>query len=124
MKLKKKDLPALKAEIKRLAAEGRAYNSRIQDAHGPERHRLRGEKGSIGWDARMLLLAYAFLRGVPYRVLEPKCLEDTSSYLRKPLIHWTGLAVKEWDPQKHEEIEEQVEAWFNVELPTVEEVAA
>ena len=126
MKLKKKDLPALRVEIRRLAVEGRAYNPRIRAARGPERHQLRGEKGGVGQDARTLLLIYAFLRGVPYRVLEPKCLEDTSTYLRRLLFHQAGEAAKEWDPQKRgeEEVEGMIEGWLDIDLPDEKEVAA
>ena len=124
MKLKKKDLPTLAAEIKRLAAEGRAYNPRIQAARGPERHRLRGEKSGAGWEARLLLLTYAFLRGVPYRTLEPKCREDSSICLRRPLIHWAGETVKAWDSQERGEVEELMEAWLDAKLPDDREEAA
>lgn len=62
--------------IRHLAAEGRGYNARIAAARGPERHALRLGKAEVGRRARPALLAYAMLRGVPYRALEATCRED------------------------------------------------
>ncbi len=98
--------------------------ARIQAARGPERHRLRGEKSGAGWEARLLLLTYAFLRGVPYRTLAPKCREDSSICLRRPLIHWAGETVKAWDSQERGEVEELMEAWLDAKLPDDREEAA
>lgn len=112
----KKDLSALKTEIKRLAAEGRAHNPLIQAARGPERHRLRGEKAGIGWHARMALLAYAYLRGVPYRVLEPRTRETLSSF-------WLTRVLDQWDPSPAATPDDDVRAWLATE-PASEEVAA
>ncbi len=71
--MRKSSLTKLQSEIKSLAADGRALNPRIQGASGRERASLRREKAEVGDRARHLLLAYAFLRGVPYAALEGTC---------------------------------------------------
>lgn len=116
MRFKKKDLPDLRSEIKRLADEGRSFHPRIRAASGLERHALRNEKWDLGQEARHLLLAYAFLRGVPYRVLEPRCREDRGG--REYLVLGAYRAVERWIPRPcQEEVEkERVEAWFDAPL--------
>jgi hypothetical protein len=52
----------------RLSREAR---SAIRATSGLDRYNAWAEKRSIGAHTRDLLLAYAFLRGVPYRVCEP-----------------------------------------------------
>lgn len=118
MRLKKKDLPGLRAEIKRLADEGRSYHPRIREARGPERHALRMEKKSVGEEARVLLLAYALLRGVPYRALEARCREDAGG--RGWLVSAVGRAAARWAGA--ELPDGSAEAWF--EAPAPGEVAA
>jgi hypothetical protein len=77
MKYKKFQLSTLKIEIKRLADEGRALNKEISSVSDLERYTLRYRKGLIGRSARICLLAYAFLREIPYEALEGK---DNASY--------------------------------------------
>jgi len=87
--MEKKDwkrIKDLRESILRLAARGRSYNARISAARGPERHALRLEKAHVGSDAREALLAYAMLRGVPYRALEETCLEDFVPDARARLV--------------------------------------
>ncbi len=59
--------------VKAAAEEGRSYNRRIQATSGPERHRLRQEKASLGERTRMLLLTYVMILGIPYRKQEKDC---------------------------------------------------
>ena len=66
----------LKNRIKNLSEEGRTLRAKIQAAAGPERHALWNEKRAIGRKARVSLLAYGFLRGVPYRRIEPRRHDD------------------------------------------------
>jgi len=70
------DRQTLKNRIKDLAAEGRALRGRIQQTRGLERHALWNEKRSVGAKARITLLAYGFLRGMPYRRIEAHWHED------------------------------------------------
>jgi len=75
----KEGLLSLKEEIKRISAESRGFNKQIQSASGRERHAARQDKKAFGSDTRYLLLAYAFLRGKPYRAQERICAEDNQA---------------------------------------------
>lgn len=74
--MKRKDLSDLRSEIKEVAEQGRTMNGPIQAAKGPERHELRLKKAAVGWSSRHLLLAYLFLREVPYVAGESKCRKN------------------------------------------------
>ncbi|MFA5203055.1 MAG: hypothetical protein WC708_01505 [Lentisphaeria bacterium] len=86
MKYKKFQLSALKTEIKRLANDGRALNKEISSTDDIERHVLRREKALIGRKAREYLLAYAFLRGIPYKVLEGENNASYSYYMTEAML--------------------------------------
>ena len=86
MNFKKFQLLALKTEIKRLASDGRVLNKKISSTADVERHILRREKASIGRKAREYLLAYAFLRGVPYKVLEGEKNASYSYYMTEAML--------------------------------------
>lgn len=62
----------LKAIIKGLAAEGQRTRKFINKTSKDVRHGHWTLKRKIGADARMYLLAYAFLAGRPYRSVEPR----------------------------------------------------
>ena len=83
----KSELQGLRARIAELAAQGVAIRSKIGAARERARYDLWNEKRAVGDGVRDLLLAYAFLRGVPYRVAEPTARE-------KPA--WFGGAVETW----------------------------
>lgn len=84
-------LSALRAEIRELAAQGRALNPAIQAASGRNRQSLRIQKAEIGDRARHLLLAYAFLRGIPYIALE-------RTWRRAPVLSLVRMHVERHDP--------------------------
>lgn len=95
----------LKSEIKNLADEGRRIRiEKIRPSLDYARYEAWEEKRKVGSRARLFLLAYAFFRGVPYRVVEKKCKEDEEKVYRNILayrIHKTLLSVL---PQyEHEE---------------------
>lgn len=69
--MKKSELVWLRAEIAKYAADGTAIRGKINEARDRARYDLWNEKRVVGLEARRRLLAYAFLRGVPYRVVEP-----------------------------------------------------
>lgn len=69
--MKKSELGWLRSKIKDLAGQGTAIRHRIQAAFNRARYDLWNDKRSIGDEARWMLLAYAFLRDVPYRMVEP-----------------------------------------------------
>jgi hypothetical protein len=63
-------LSDIRNQVKRLAHEGRSKNALIAASSGPDRHAARQSKQGVGATARVFLLAYAMLRGVPYVRLE------------------------------------------------------
>ncbi len=63
-------LSDVREEVKRLAHRGRSRNALIAASRGPDRRAARETKKGIGGTARVYLLAYAMLRGVPYDRLE------------------------------------------------------
>lgn len=107
-------LSSLREEIKRLAEEGRSYNPRIAAAAGPERHALRQEKGGVGYAARVALLAYAMLRGVPYRRLE-RVTSDTSWSLTNLSRQVAGKVQEHCPPEG--DVEEGTVEWMNEDPP-------
>jgi hypothetical protein len=58
----------------------------IQRSRGRERWDAWEEKRSYGRDTRPLLLAYGFLRGVPYLACERKCAEDNPPSIEAIII--------------------------------------
>jgi hypothetical protein len=66
-------IQAQKTRVCELAREGAGVRVKIQKARDRERYDLWNEKRSIGDSARVALLAYAFLRGTPYRNVESRC---------------------------------------------------
>ncbi len=79
-----------KEKIKALAGQSAEARKEIRSSKGMDRWHAWEGKRSIGQSARAVYLAYAYFRGVPYRVLEPKCLEDsgdtTKFYLRQEIF--------------------------------------
>jgi hypothetical protein len=63
-------LSDIREHVKRLAHEGRSKNALIAASSGPDRHVARQRKQGVGATARVFLLAYAMLRGIPYVRLE------------------------------------------------------
>jgi len=93
--MKKYELKALQTEIKGATPEERAS----------------------GYHARYLLLTYAFLRGIPYEILEKKVREHNDPYAR--------TLQKEAARFLPDTTLEACEAWLKrAEAATAEEVAA
>jgi len=109
-KYKKSELENIQKEIKALAKEGKAFRPRIHAAQDQERYNLWDEKRAVGQEARYLLLAYAFLRGIPYRILEKKCYEDDCKYLRYHLIQGFKDALTN---HEYEISEAELENWLS-----------
>lgn len=61
----------IRAAIRRQEELSREARAKIRETSGPDRYEAWAEKRIIGAHTRDLLLAYAFLRGMPYRVCEP-----------------------------------------------------
>lgn len=112
---KKSKFPELKQEIKTREAASREIRKLIQGSAGLERHQHWLDKRNYGGHTRDLLLLYAFMRKVPYRVVEPTCHD---------LSH-ESLIVGMWYRAKAHGFEldkETFRAWFSVVLS--QEVAA
>lgn len=99
-------LSDIRAGVKSLAQDGRARNALISATRGPDRHAARLAKKGIGESARVLLLAYAMLRGVPYDRLERttrtppwklgRILDEVSGIVAEHRPETTGVAVTDW----------------------------
>jgi hypothetical protein len=74
------ELSTLKAQIRDLAQQGREVRNHIRCASGLARDALWNDKRAIGRHARGLLLVYGYLRGVPYRRIEPRCHEGGDAH--------------------------------------------
>lgn len=67
---KKINFPEVKQELKDRQAASQAIGARIRESKGLERWALWEEKREYGRDTRWLLMVYAFLRGIPFLVVE------------------------------------------------------
>ncbi len=104
-------LGCVKKRIRELSDEGRSKNALIAASSGADRHAARQAKSGIGATARVLLLAYAMMRGVPYEKLERRTrttpwgvvriLDDVSEVIGE---HAPGIGIAE------------VGAWFRGEV--------
>lgn len=113
---KKSKFPEIKAELKQREAESRAIRKQIHESSGMERWGFWADKRRYGSDTRDLLLGYAFLRGVPYRVCEAKTLPNSGPYATciQRCLQARGQAVDA----------KVIESWLEVPAPVVEQVAA
>jgi hypothetical protein len=110
---KKCKYPELKAEIKNQEAESKAIRKQIHGSSGKERWDYWDNKRTLGFRTRCLLLLYAMLRGVPYRVVEPKSDSIILSFyvigLMEQFANTRGLgltraAITEWINAKPAEV--------------------
>lgn len=114
---KKCKYPEIKAELRQREQESRAIRKQIHESSGLIRWSLWQDKRSYGSGTRDLLLAYAFLRGVPYRVCEAKTVPNSGPY---PSCIERCLKAR-----GHEVAKEAIEQWLKIEPPApVEQVAA
>lgn len=77
---KKCKFPGIRAELKQRELESRAIRTQIHESSGMARWGFWADKRRYGCDTRDLLLGYAFLRGMPYRVVEAKTQPDSGPY--------------------------------------------
>jgi hypothetical protein len=67
----------LKIKIKSLAAEALIIRKEARKVRGDLRHSLnQHRKTDVRWEARSSMLAYGFLRGRPYKLMEEKVRAD------------------------------------------------
>lgn len=74
----------LRIKIKSLAAEARIIRAEAKKLKGLDKYDLNEHRtGVVRYHARMSQLAYAALRGVPYRVVEPRVRSDNHPSLEE-----------------------------------------
>lgn len=113
---KKCKYPEIQAELKQREQESRAIRTQIHESSGMERWGFWQDKRQYGGETRALLLGYAFLRGKPYRVCEPKTLPTSGPY---------AITIQRClQARGHEVAEDAIEAWLKVEPSNAEAVAA
>ena len=86
----------LKIKIKSLADEARTIRKEENKLPGPQRGSLRDHRvGVVRREARHSLLAYGYLRGVPYRAMEATTHTDPE---------WKSVErmIKKYGPPNHE----------------------
>jgi len=102
---KKNKYPEIQNELRERQAASQAIRQKIHQSSGRDRYDLWDEKRSYGSVTRALLLAYALLRGVPYRVVEPKSDPHT--------MWWVpGAIEREAARFEHVLTKEQIKAWL------------
>lgn len=114
MKFRRFQLVRLREEIKRLADEGRGFSARIQASRGLDRHYLRLEKADVGRAARVCLLAYGLLRGVPYRAMEARTRERVTVYLADAVANAASANFPEGGSLQNEAVLD----WLSVADPS------
>jgi hypothetical protein len=113
---KKCKFPEIKAELCLREQASHVIRKQIHESSGIGRWTLWQDKRQYGAETRNLLLAYAFLRGRPYRTVEIKTLPNSGPYAGS--IHRCLLS------HGHEMTKEIIEQWLKVEAPVAEQVAA
>jgi hypothetical protein len=99
-----------RASLREQMEESQISVRAIQQTSGKERESAWDQKRCVGRDTRYILLAYAFLRGVPYKVLESFTAGGNEPSFRS--IAYAGLSVAglAFD-------EDAICAWLNGEKP-------
>jgi hypothetical protein len=70
---KRTKFQSIREYLKTREIASREIRKQIHAASGMDRWHLWNEKRDYGRETRDTLLAYGFLRGLPYRACEPKC---------------------------------------------------
>lgn len=79
------NVQALRAKVRGFEAEGRTIRSRISKSSGKTRESFWHRKRRLGELTRWHLLAYAFMKGRPYKDVEPN--------VRQPIQSWQQANV-------------------------------
>ncbi len=115
--MKKSELVYTRSQIAKLTAESKAIRKQIHASSGMAKWMLWQEKRAVGYSARRELLAYAFLRGVPYRVVEPTArtregstVESSNKWLAAEI---SACIHKTYTPVDYD-LNASVKAWLEV----------
>lgn len=107
--------PSIRNELREREAHSRDIRKQIHAASGMDCWYLWTEKRSYGADTRHILLAYGFVRGLPYHVCEGKCGEGNG-----PSVSTIHAIVN-----AHKAVSlDDVRAWLAVEMAGKSSVAA
>jgi hypothetical protein len=68
----------LKTVIKGRAKSSQAMRRDANRTHGMDKHLIHLRRRDYGADTRYYLLAYAFLKGIPYKTVENQCHQDNN----------------------------------------------
>ena len=101
------------SKIKGLAAEIKRINQAIKENKKDNRWQWQGIKHALATDARHHQLAYAYLRGVPYKFVEISCGEHNKPSLLQLL---RILEANGWVYYRDTSNQLLVEEWLKAEL--------
>lgn len=111
----------IREELRLRQAESQAIRKQIHASKGMDKWALWQDKRAYGSETRYLLLAYAFLRGMPYLACEPK----TRSQPWAEAIAKTASAHAETAGHGSGEVSDaDVQDWLDAAAKAAEEVAA
>lgn len=111
----------IREELRLRQAESQAIRKQIHASKGMDKWALWQDKRAYGVETRYLLLAYAFLRGMPYLACEPKSSVQPWSVA----IAKTASAHAEAVGYGSGEVSDaDVQAWLDAAPEAAQEVAA
>ena len=96
----------LKSKVRGLEFEGQKIRRKIEKSSGLERFNHWTRKRELGYYTRAHLLAYGFLRGVPYNQMERKsnCVVDLQLLLQIIHEHVPTYKRREWTIERIESL--------------------
>ena len=98
-------------KIKGLAVEAKRARNRLLKSKSDSAISINMyNKLAVGADIRHHLLAYAFLRGTPYSVLEKKCRQDNKPNV-KTILDIVLLHIHDIPAQWEEQYKTKIENW-------------
>lgn len=103
----------LVGKIKGLSLSSKTASKRIHKAKSDlELYQWQYRKRIVGADARHHLLAYAYLKNIPYQALEKKCRPDNKPDVEK-IFRIVASHVYFYQIRNEQFSEEKVTAWLN-----------
>lgn len=97
--MKNPQVSELKKLIKQYEYAQRVRRAEAHELHGPQRHARNQERKAWRPDGRALLLAYAFLRGVPYIALEARTYTSLNLEAVASFAQTTESCIDAWRTQ-------------------------
>ena len=119
MSKKKKRFENIREAIRQQELLSRESRATIRATSGLDRYLAWSEKRSIGTRTRDLLLVYAFLRGMPYRVCEPVTRQGIPASGLDLFWRLVEFGYREKPEQRLYKCPEDIQAWLLVPRPGV-----